>query len=296
MGKSKKQKYIEYDYENTYKNKLENENETLLNFNDVIDSKNKNVYAIKEIDSGVIREIEIYPEFKKTEIPGTVKRKNIEAQRNLNDKNARKNLTRLINTNFNTDDIWLTLTYTDEKVPTSMEQALKNIQNYMRRINYRRKKLGLSKAKYIYITEHAEGKKGTRCHHHIVMDGQLGMDEVEKIWKLGKRNEVRRLDYDEYGLTGLANYLTKDPKGNKRWCSSTNLKQPEIRKNHYKFKKRQIRNMVRNQNIIKAEMEKTYQNYIFTDAEVRFNDFNGMYYIYTRMRKKANSDMGVRRQ
>lgn len=47
------------------------------------------------------------------------------------------------------------------------------------------------------------------------------------MWKLGRRNQTRRLDYDENGLSGLAHYITKDPKGKKRWCASKNLKKPE---------------------------------------------------------------------
>lgn len=291
MGEVKKKKkskksYVDYDYENLYDRQIESMNEALEA--ELLKLNNRCVYATKEIEAGIMKEIEIYPEFSRAELKANkVKKVSKEAQNNLNDKNARKRLIRLINTNFKNGDLWITLTYTDEYLPKDMEEALKNIKNYLRRVNYRRKKLGLDKAKYIYITEYVEGKKGIRCHHHLVMDGELSMEEVEGLWKLGRRNNLRKLDMDEYGLTGVANYLAKDPKGNKRWCSSTNLKQPTERKNHYKFKKKKVQNMVRYRDTIKAEMEKTYQGYIFIDTEVRFNEYNSMFYIYTRMRKRV---------
>ncbi len=283
--KRKKKCYVEYDYETLYDKQIEDMNEALEK--EMLMLKNKCVYATKEIEAGVMKEIEIYPEFSRAELKGNrAKKRNKEAQSNLNDKNARKHLIRLINTNFQNGDMWITLTYLDEYLPNNMEEALKNIKNFMRRINYRRKKEGLDKAKYIYITEYAEGKKGIRCHHHIVMDGALPMDVIESTWKYGRRNNLRKLSMDECGLTGVANYLAKDPKGNKRWCSSTNLKQPTVRKNHYKFKKKKVQSLVKNIDSIKIEMEKTYPGYVFIDTEIRFNEYNSMFYIYTRMRRK----------
>lgn len=69
------------------------------------------------------------------------------------------------------------------------------------------------------------------------MDGDLDMDTVEKVWKKGSRNEVRRLEKDENGLSGMANYIVKEKtriKSEKRWNSSTNLMQPGIKVVHSK--------------------------------------------------------------
>lgn len=284
--KKSKKSYENYDYENLYDRQIESMNEALEE--EMLKLNNRCVYTTKEIEAGVMKEIEIYPQFSRAELKAKViKKVSKETQNNLNDKNARKRLIRLINTNFINGDLWITLTYLDEYLPKDMEEALKNIKNYLRRVNYRRNKLGLDKAKYIYITEYVEGKNGIRCHHHLIMDGELSMEEVEGLWKLGRRNNLRRLNMDEYGLTGVANYLAKDPKGNKRWCSSTNLKQPKERKNRYKFKKKKVQSMVKYRDTIKAEMEKTYPGHIFIDTEVRFNEYNSMFYIYTRMRKRV---------
>ena len=56
---------------------------------------------------------------------------NSKAQKNLNDKNARKYVERLINQNFGDRDIWLTLTYDDDHLPPDgdIDAAIKNMQN-----------------------------------------------------------------------------------------------------------------------------------------------------------------------
>ena len=111
---------------------------------------------------------------------------------------------------------------------------LKNMQNYIRRLNYQRKKRGLKNARYVYTTE---GTQEGRFHHHIVMDGDIDMDTVEELWIKGRRNQVRRLDKDEDGLTGMAKYITKEKKkkSQKKWTPSKGLKKPEEKVNHYKF-------------------------------------------------------------
>ena len=161
-----------------------------------------------------------------------------QAQKNLNDKNSKKMCERVIGENFTDRDIWATFTYTDDNMPASMEVATKNMQNYIRRLNYQRKKQGLSNARYVYVTECSE--KG-RWHHHIVMDGDVDMDTVEAVWNLGKRNEIRRLQRDENGLVGMARYITKEKskkgKYQKTWCASKGLRKPKEKVNHYKTKR-----------------------------------------------------------
>lgn len=174
--------YIDYDYEAAFTDPIDYSNES--NIEKLLQQgKVKSVYTTKTIKAGNQFEVEIYPSFTKKESTGmNLKPRSSTAQKNLNDKNARKKLERLINANFSNGDLWVTLTYDNEHLPESMKDALKNIGNYMRRINYRREKMGLSNAKYIYITEY-NPKKKIRCHHHLIMDGALSMDLVEKMWK-----------------------------------------------------------------------------------------------------------------
>lgn len=295
-------RFIPYDYEAAYSKQLEDLHEWVVE--NMFSYRKKVVYALKEIRAGEQFEVEIYPQFRSMdEVPEegrSVKKDNSRAQKNLNDKNARKYVERLINRNFTDKDIWITLTFDDAHLPPDgdIDAAIKIIQKYFRRINYRRRKLGLGNAKYVYVIEynpHAE----IRWHYHVVMDGALDMDTVEKCWKQGRRNEVRRLQKDENGLSGLANYIVKEKyriKSEKRWNSSKGLKDPDIRvvhskqpekgKGNYKKIEKFVKDMVRNQNRIEDQMKKWYPEYDFTNAAVYYNDFNGMFYIHARMRKR----------
>lgn len=215
----------------------------------------------------------------------------------MNDKNARKYIIRLINENFTEKDIWITLTYTEGEEPETMEEAIRNMQNYISRLNYRRRKKGLKNARYVYITEYSPDDE-IRWHHHLVMDGALDMDTVESVWKKGKRNETRRLNPDEFGLTGMGNYITKDKnrkKHEKRWNSSKGLKQFRVRKVHskrpdetkgsYKPIAKYVDGFVRNQKTLEEQLQKWYPDKHFLDSEIFYNDFNGMFYIRARMRR-----------
>lgn len=166
MGRRLKTNYVQYDYEEAYQKQLDMEDEYTAQ--QILKGKSKKtVYATKEIRSGEQLEVEIYPEFTKgqqSEIPTEAQRKKQKlAQWNLNEKNSRKMCERVIIENFGDRDIWATLTYTDENLPETMEEAQKNMQNYIKRLNRRRKKLGLKNARYVYVTEFGEKGRAARA-------------------------------------------------------------------------------------------------------------------------------------
>lgn len=303
-GKRKRgMQFIPYDYETAYNKALEDIHEWFVE--QMFQHRKKAVYALKEITAGDQFEIEIYPQFRSMdEVPAegwSIKRDNSKAQKNLNDKNARKYVERLINENFSDRDIWITLTYDDEHLPPEgdIDTAIKNMQKYIRRVNYQRKKRGLPNAKYVYVTEYNPDAE-IRWHHHLVMDGLLDMDTVESCWKQSSRNEVRRLEKDENGLSGMANYIVKEReriRSEKRWNSSQGLRDPKIRVVHskrpeaggnYKKIETYVDGMVRDNNMIRETLEKWYPDLDFTDANVYYNNFNFMFYIHARMRKRRS--------
>lgn len=304
VGKKKRKKnYVPYDYEAAYSRELEQMHEWFIE--QMLKYRKKVIYALKEITSGSQFEIEIYPQFRSMdEVPKEgryIKKDNSRAQRNLNDKNARKYVERLINTNFTDKDIWLTLTYDEEHVPEDgdIDAAIKNVQKYIRRVNYQRKKRGLPNAKYVYVTEYNPDAE-IRWHHHIVMDGLMDMETVESCWKQASRNQIRRLQKDEKGYSGLANYIVKEKeriRSEKRWTSSQGLQDPDIRVVHSKrpaaggsYKKigSFVNGMVKNQNTIPEVLRNWYPNFDFTEANVYYNEFNSMFYIHARMRKQGS--------
>ena len=298
--------FIPYDYEAAYNKQLEQLHEWFVE--QMFKRGKKVVYALKEIRAGDQFEVEIYPQFTNmNEVPPegrSIRKDNDKAQRNLNDKNARKYVERLINENFTDNDLWITLTYDDEHLPPDgdIDAAIKNMQRFIRRVNYQRKKRGLSNAKYVYVTEYNPTEE-IRWHHHIVMDGQMKIDVVEACWKQSSRNEVRRLKKDENDLSGMANYIVKEKervKSEKRWNSSQGLKDPDIRVVHSKrptktqgsYKKiaTYVEEMRKGHEQVKAQMKKWYPDFSFTDAGIYYNDFNSMFYIRARLRKRRKNE------
>ena len=172
QGKKRKKPrrgFIPYDYEAAYAKSLEDMHEWFVE--QMFNHRKKVVYALKEITAGEQFEVEIYPQFRSMDEvpPEGLKKDNTKAQKNLNDKNARKYVERLINENFTDRDIWITLTYDDEHLPPDgdVDAAIKNVQKYIRRINYQRKKRGLPNAKYVYVTAYNPDAE-IRWHHHIL--------------------------------------------------------------------------------------------------------------------------------
>ena len=285
--KRRKRSFLRYDYEEAFREQIGHLSEQEIK--DRLWTREKMVYATKEIRAGDQLELEIYPQYTRQQsgrIPSEAMRaKNWKARQNLNEKNSRKQCERVINANFGNEDIWATFTYDDDNVPASMEEAIRNMQNYIRRLNAHRKKAGLQNARYVYTTEVSE--KG-RYHHHIVLDGDMSMDDVERIWTKGSRNQVRRLRKDKDGLTGMAMYITKEKaKGKKRWTSSRGLEKPKETVNHYKFSKKDVQEAAVDPETIRRKMERLYnpEGYSFSSVQVRYNKVNGGLYVYARMHR-----------
>ena len=295
----RKKRYIDYNYEELFDQDVPEWDEYFLSY--LLDTgRIKKTYAVKEIKADKQLYVEIYPEYSRKEadqeLPERAKRKNREAQKNLNDRNSQKRFARLAEHNFHRGDYWITLTYTKE--PGDFQEAQKNLQRFFTNVNGKRRRRGLPNAKYLYITEFVtEDGEPVRAHHHVLIDGMMDIREVEATWKYGRRNEIRPLEKDEDGITGANTYMTKVRKNQggrkyqRKWNGSLNLEKPPEKK-HHQIRKKAIREMVRNQNYVKEylESQKRYQGYITATSEVRYNQINGQYYINARMRRITKED------
>lgn len=293
-----------YDYESCYDKRFDELTGEFLN--SVVKPPSGVAYTTATIKAGNQLEVEIYPSFKK-DIPDMIRRYKqkkrsgtSENQKNVNDRNSKKKLIRLIHENFYTGDYWCTLTFKDE--PEDLESAEKLSKNFFRRINRARKKKGLENAKYVYVIE--EGTYGTeRFHLHMIMDNGLSKEEVEQKWGLGLVT-IRTLNYyKEENFIGVCKYMMKDEetykrtafrlKGKRRWGSSKgNLVIPKPSKNRTKMSKKKVMNMVLHQDGIGEKLEREYPSYQFKEVEIRYNDWNGLFYIYARLQDRR---MRVRR-
>ncbi len=291
-GKMKKNRlYADYDFEEAYQQQIEKleEAERERYFRKRIGAG----YQTKTTKAGDHLEADIYPAFAcRHDMPRTKRHNGSRpAQKNLNDKRARRYLNNLIDANFGRGDLWCTFTYDNDHLPESIDAAQKYFGNFIRRVNRRRKKVGLQNVKYVCVTEYvdAEGRP-VRCHHHVIMSGDCDRDELESLWKAGGRNQTRRIDPDpDTNAAGIVTYICKqasDPKrrkGSKRWTSSRNLTKPTITKSFSKFGKKTAAKMAGDRTYLEARIRKAYPGYRFIDAAVMVNDKNGGVYIYARM-------------
>lgn len=185
-------------------------------------------YREKTIISGNRREVFYYPEY--AAASGKRKprfKKSSEIQARLNERNAIRKLSRLLNCNFTEDDYMITLEYADFFRPGSLDAVKGDLTNYVRRLKRYCTKLGGENFRYIAVFE--EGGKNGNYHIHIFVaaDGaRLDRDTLEKIWGRGCAN-TKRLQPEYFdGLDRIGSYVQKDPKGGRRWIGSKNLKKP----------------------------------------------------------------------
>lgn len=302
----KKNMYTELDFEklidrmNEHQVTIDDEIITLNNIDQILDVRANCIYETKTITSGPIREMEMYPLFPKKDVPEEFRVKGTtKSRKNLNNKNAVKCFTRKANANFGKGDYYATLNYYDKNRPKTHEEAKKHVMAYIKKLNYeflkqqlkaegkkltsKTKKKNYKKIKYMYVIEISKEGKG-KYHVHMILSSELSMDLVENYWKHGGRNNIRRIDPDDRHITDLAEYLSKDPKGKKRWGCSKGLKEPVITTSK-KVSKKKIYNMSNNENIIKAEMEKLNLKYKVIEFTITKNKWTNMPYIHVLMKK-----------
>ena len=106
------------------------------------------------------REVDIYP-YTAAQLTASTRGKRSKKiketepkQKNLNDKNARRYFTQTANLNFGSDPeaLHVTATYSGKYLPDTVEQAEQEATNFLRRVQYRRKKEGLPPLKYMIVT------------------------------------------------------------------------------------------------------------------------------------------------
>lgn len=168
--------------------------------------------------NAVYQEIEIYTvgtdqksrqREKQKVTPVPFRGKNPEHWDGHNAKRARKWFIRLLNTNFTEADTHTSLTYSDEFLPKTEEEADRDISNFLRRLRTKCKARGLPAPEAITVTEHQDadpdtGQKAVRFHHHVILKCQLTRDEIEGCWvrkkkRMGTTN-ADRLQMDKSSL------------------------------------------------------------------------------------------------
>ena len=262
-------------------------------------------------------EVDIVPVTNMPEAGKGKKGQSSQAQKNLNDKRSKRRFVQIANTNFGADDLHISATYNEEHLPITLEEAERNVHNYLDRVKRRMKRVTGQDLKYMLVTEYTpedeEGQltlegmedkqtRAVRIHHHIILNGGLSRDDLELMWsatrinwKKAKDPEYRknvdylgfvncdRLQPNENGIEGLVNYINKRKKGCKKWSTSMNLKKPKVRKNDSKYSYRKVCTLAKTPED-KEYWRKVYKGYEPTKIDFQYNDYTG-WSVYLKMRK-----------
>ena len=263
----------------------------------------------RTIKSGAMLEVESFPIWDTStrrsaeERAKAMERNRMRAER-ANRKRAGRQLTRLINANFDERDLYITLTYENSAQPEDIKAARRDVTNYLNRIKRWRKRRGMDDLKYIYVTESKKAADGRwKYHHHMVMSG-MERDEAERIWGHGHAN-TRRLQMDNSQFSALAAYMIKNPAGKseriegymqsagkweRKWCCSKGLKRARPTINDHKISRRQAERMARDTDVTRYVardiLRQKYKGYDVVSVEVNTSPYVPGIYIYARMRRK----------
>ena len=221
--------------------------------------------------TGQYAEVEVFPVFPK---PRSRKHKfqpSSELQELINQNTAERKCARLIHANFTNDDYCIGFDYSPLYEPSHIGQVKKDIKNFLRRLKRRYDKLGVE-LKYIYSIEQA-----SRFHIHVILNNGMSRDEIEKCWGMGHAN-ADRLQFSEFGVMDLANYVQKQRLTYRRWVSSRNLIQP-IEREHY-ISTKTAKEYAESWNV-QSFIEKNFPDYwlVLDDSECILNTTNGFDYV-----------------
>jgi len=245
-------------------------------------------------------------------------------QKNLNDKRSKRRFVQTAHANFGHGDYHISLTYNNAHLPSSLKEAEKTVHNYLNRVKRRMKNKG-KELKWMLVTEYTpeeedgqqmvlesmEDKrtKPVRVHHHLIINGGLSRDELELLWSTTRINwnkihdagychsidrigfiNCDRLQPDENGLEGLANYINKRKKSARKWSTSQNLEKPKEKKNDYKYSFKKLREMAKTPED-KEVWRRQYKGYEPVKIDYQYNIYTG-WSVYLRLRKLPDTKCG----
>ena len=255
-------------------------------------------YRRRTTESGPRIDADIFPVFgvgQKKALRRARSQQTSKAQQIANNERSRIKLIQLVEANFTEDDLAIGLDYAGQE-PTT-EKVDRDLKTFFEKVRRRRRKYGLPELKYICAIGGDEmpsaGYSGTRPHAHVIMNGGIDRDELEKMWGHGHANTHRLQPRDE-GLGGISVYFTKQmqdrppKKGVRKYRTSKNLIHPVPKGRDVKITNSRVRRIAYDfDNQAKAVMEKLYPGYVLQKCSVRYSDIVPGVYIRCVMRKIA---------
>ena len=253
-------------------------------------------YRRRTTISGPRIDAEVFPVFgvgQKAKLRRARSQQTSKAQRIANEERSRIRLIQLVEANFTEKDLSIGLDYAGKE--PEPEKVDRDLKTFFEKVRRKRRKEGLPELKYIAAIGGDEmpskGYSGKRPHVHVIMNGGIDRDDLEKMWKHGRANCDRLQPRDE-GLGGISVYFTKQmqdrppKKGVKKYRTSRNLKQPIRRARDAKMPNSRVRRIAYDfENQAKDVMEKLYPGYVLQQCSVRYSDVVAGVYIRCVLRK-----------
>ena len=162
------------------------------------------------------------------------------ARQKLNFRAAWQKLWLLLCANFGRGDLWVTVTYDDEHLPTNRKEAKKRMTAFWDRMRAARKRQG-AELKYIYCTQETQDDGSRRLHHHFVVnstDDRTDFEQIRSLWTDGQNVDIRVIGqsavYPMDDFQELARYMlhernpeaTEHATGDRGFCCSRNIVRP----------------------------------------------------------------------
>ena len=150
----------------------------------------------------------------------------------INFRTSYEKLWLLLECNFKWNDLFVTMGYSDDKLPKTKEAAETRLNYFIRDLRAARKRNGQDLV-YVRVTEgyHSDG----RLHHHLILNATG--DDFDLIRKLWAKNGAD-VDFELYcrkDPVAHAKYITKEPRekgrrhvGDRIWRVSRNCRRPVI--------------------------------------------------------------------
>lgn len=184
--------------------------------------------------AGGLTKMSLSPRVKKKDGYQTRKEKHrmsSNAQKYINSRAQHSKLEFSLAANIRPGDWFLTITYDNKNLPDCWERANRCMQALCRKLRESRKP---EKTIYFYNIERNhysdENSQNHRWHHHMVLSGDVDLDELARLWGRGHVNGHRiRIDPD-HTYDSLATYLLKECNefaGKRGWRASQGLSKPE---------------------------------------------------------------------
>lgn len=147
----------------------------------------------------------------------------------INNRTSAQVFEGLVFCNFGRGDLYITLTYRPDKLPSTRREVLRDFKRFRRRLVA----AGWpGPVKYIYVPEHRHGEG--RWHLHLLLSGSgyslpLMRWDIQQAWDMGYV-EVRPVSGCVKDVLELSRYLTKErPEvGDRGFIPSRGLRRPEI--------------------------------------------------------------------